>query len=98
MILNEHIKNCYKVPTRKDILLKIFNIIFDSGIVPHDWSVDNKIPIYKQKGDPTDPANYRPITLLSCLGKLFTSILINRLQLFTEKYDKNQNHAGRQTR
>ena len=53
MILNEHIKNCYKVPTMKDILLKFFNIIFDSGIVPDDWSVGNIIPIYKQKGDPT---------------------------------------------
>ena len=79
----------------KDILLNFFNIIFDSGIVPYDWSVGNIIPIYKQKGDPADPANYRPITLLSCLGKLFTSILNNRLQLFTEKYDKiSQNQAG----
>ena len=73
IILNEHIKNCYKVPTMKNILLKFFNIIFDSGVVPHDWSVGKIIPIYKQKGDPTDPADYRLITLLSCLGKLFTS-------------------------
>ena len=71
-----------------NILLKFFNIIFDSGVVPHDWSVGKIITIYKQKGDPTDPVNYRPITLLSCLGKLFTSILNNRLQVFTEKYDK----------
>ena len=61
----------------------------------YDWSVGNIIPIYKQNGNPTDPANYRPITLLSCLGKLFTSILNKRLQLFTEKYDKiSQNQAG----
>ena len=79
----------------KDILLKFFNIIFDSGIVPHDWPVGNIIPIYKQKGGPTDPENYRPITLLSCLGKLFTSIINNRLQLFIEKYDKiSLNQAG----
>ena len=95
MILNEHIKSYYTVPTMKDILLKFFNIIFDSGIVPHDWSAGNIIPIYKQKGDPTDPENYRPITLLSCLGKLFTSIINNRLHLFIEKYDKiSQNQAG----
>ena len=88
MILNEHIKSCYKISSVKDILLKYFNIILDSGIVPQDWSVGNIIPIYKQKGDPSDPANYRPITLLSCLGKLFTSVLNNRLQHFIEKYDK----------
>ena len=92
-VYRSHIKNCY-------LLWKIFcwnflNIIFDSGVVPHDWSVRKIIPIYKQKGDPTDPVNYRPITLLSCLGKLFTSILNNRLQVFTEKYDKiKQNQAG----
>ena len=85
MIFNEQITNCYKVPAMKDILLKLFNIIFDSGIVPHDGSVGNIIPIYNHKGDPTDPAIYRPITLLSCFDKLFTSILNNRLQLFTEK-------------
>ena len=95
MILNEHIKTCYNIPTMKDILLKFFNIILNSGVVPCDWSVGYIIPIYKQKGDPTDPANYRPITLLSCLGKLFTSIINNRLQLFAEKYDKiSQNQAG----
>ena len=95
MILNEHIKSCYKIPSVKDILLKYFNIMLDSGIVPQDWSVGNIIPIYKQKGDPSDPANYRPITLLSCLGKLFTSVLNNRLQHFIEKYNKiKQNQAG----
>ena len=52
MILNEHIKSCYKIPSIKDILLKYFNIILDSGIVPQDWSVGKIIPIYKQKGDP----------------------------------------------
>jgi hypothetical protein len=35
----------------------------------------NIIPIYKNKGDSNDPKNFRPITLVSCLGKLFTAIL-----------------------
>ncbi|MCW4343354.1 MAG: reverse transcriptase family protein, partial [Candidatus Thiodiazotropha endolucinida] len=95
MIVNEHIKNCYKLPNMRIILLKLFNIVFESGYVPTSWSTGNIIPIYKQKGDQTDPSNYRPITLLSCLGKLFTRILNDRLQQYSDKYDKiSQNQAG----
>jgi hypothetical protein len=42
-------------------------------------------PIYKNKGNPLDPKNFRPITILSCLGKLFTAILNERLCRFSEE-------------
>ena len=81
-ILNEYIittKNIF-MPTYKIL----FNIILDNGIVPSDWTKGNIIPIYKNKGSKNDPANYRPITLLSCIGKVFTSILNSRLTKFLE--------------
>jgi hypothetical protein len=81
-ILNEHLK--YSFPKIKEMLLKLFNIIFTSGLVPSMWTIGTIIPIYKNKGDPKEPSNYRPITLLSCLGKLFTAILNNRLQKFAD--------------
>ena len=66
------------------IYKKLFNVILENGTVPSDWVKGNIIPLYKNKGIKTDPANYRPITLLSCVGKLFTSILYHRLSTFLE--------------
>jgi hypothetical protein len=52
-------------------------------------------PKNQNKGDVSDQSNYRPITLLSCMGKLFTAILNMRLQKYTENYNLiNEYQAG----
>jgi hypothetical protein len=53
-------------------VVKNSNIIFETGIVPDNWLMGYIKPIYKNKGDKMDPKKYRPITILSCFGKLFT--------------------------
>ena len=63
---------------------KLFNIVFMTGIVPEEWSQGIISPIYKNKGDRTDPDNYRGITILSCFGKLFTAVLNARLNKYLE--------------
>ena len=68
-------------------LERIFNDITENGTFPTEWNIGVIKPIYKQKGDKKSPANYRGITLTSCVGKLFTSILQNRLNKFIEKHD-----------
>ena len=77
------------------VYLKIFNIIYESGFVPEEWLIGLVKPIYKNKGDPTKPDNYRPITLLSCLGKVFTCILNHRLETFGNEINLlKENQAG----
>jgi hypothetical protein len=67
-----------------DVYVKLFNIVFKSGVIPDLWSVGVICPIYKNKGDNANPDNYRGITILSCYGKLFTAVLNNRLNHYLE--------------
>ena len=81
-IINEYLKTTKEVHLPH--YLKIFNLILNTGLIPSKWSLGVIIPIHK-KGEVTNPDNYRGITLLSCFGKLFTSVLNNRLYRFLEK-------------
>ena len=56
----------------------MFNVIFDSGNCPSIWTEGIIIPLFK-KGHANDANNYRGITLISCLEKIFTSVINNRL-------------------
>ena len=42
------------------------------------------MPLYKNKGSLNDPDNYRGITLLSCVGKLFTAVLNGRVTKYLD--------------
>ncbi|XP_060584147.1 uncharacterized protein LOC132740284 [Ruditapes philippinarum] len=63
----------------------LFNRVFDAGYFPEIWSEGFIIPLHK-KGDHTNVNNYRGITLLSNFGKLFISILTNRVEKW---FDEN---------
>ena len=76
-ICNEYIKSTKEILL--PIYVKFFNCILNTGFFPKSWAEGFIIPIYKQKGPSTQPENYRPITILSCLGKLFTAVLNERL-------------------
>ena len=66
-------------------LYVIFNCIFNKGHFPAEWSLGDVIPLHK-KGAKTEADNYRGITLLSVMGKLFTRILNSRLTAWAEEY------------
>ena len=82
-ITNEFIK--HSTCKMLDVYVKLFNAIFDTGKVPDTWLTGNIIPLYKNKGSVNDPKNYRPITLVSCFGKLFTAVLNNRLNKLSDE-------------
>ena len=93
MIRNEFIKNCSKDVI--EVITNLFNLILDSGVIPTNWCLGIIIPLYKNKGSVNDPDNYRGITLLSCLSKLFTSALNNRITIFLERFDSiGEEQAG----
>lgn len=53
---------------RLPICVRLFNVVFETAILPEAWIVGNIRPIYKIKGKDKHPENYGPITLLSCMG------------------------------
>ena len=62
------------------------NLVLQTGIVPEEWCIGNIILLYKNKGDICNPDNYRAISIVSCFGKLFTSVLNQRLGIFIDGY------------
>ena len=67
-------------------ILDIFNTILSSGFFPEQWMEGIIIPLFK-KNDPNDVNNYRGITLVSCLSKIFTSVINKRLVDWTESHN-----------
>ena len=65
-------------------LMRVLGVCFREGEVPADWRRSCIVPIYKGKGDKRECGNYRGISLLSVVGKLFGRILIKRIREGTE--------------
>ena len=61
-----------------DLLQQLFSVIWREEIVPPQWREGLIVNLFK-KGDKEDPGNYRGITLLSVVGKVFCKIFNGRL-------------------
>jgi hypothetical protein len=59
--------------------------VLDTGIIPEIWTCGVIKQFFKNKGCPNDPDNFRAITLISYLGKLFPSILNTRFNIFSNE-------------
>ena len=74
--LLKHIK--FGIITPLDIII---NKSFTEGIFPTSLKISKVIPIHKNK-DKSFPSNYRPISLLPSISKIFEKILVKRLTHF----------------
>ena len=68
-----------------DILLQVYNNIWVTGVFPPAWRRALIVPIAKPGKDHTNPSNYRPIALTSCLCKLMEKMVNCRLMWKLER-------------
>ena len=66
--------------TALEWLVGVFNICFMLSMVPVDWVIACMVSLYKGKGDVHECSNFRGISLLSVVGKVYGRILINRIR------------------
>ena len=73
---------------------------WEEGAVPQDMRDAKIVTLYKNKGERSDCNNYRGISLLSIVGKVYARVLLARLQKLAERiYPESQCgfRAGRST-
>ena len=61
------------------VVLQLFNLIWISDTFPTSWRQAEVIPIPKPGKDSSNPTNYRPIALTSCLCKTMERMINSRL-------------------
>jgi Reverse transcriptase (RNA-dependent DNA polymerase)/Endonuclease/Exonuclease/phosphatase family len=83
----------YCIDEIKPHIVNIINQSFIQSKVPKNMKVAKIVPIFKG-GNPTEPSNYRPISILPIISKILEKIVYKRLiqflqnnyQLFTKQY------------
>ncbi|KAK6725448.1 hypothetical protein RB195_004028 [Necator americanus] len=88
-IRREQLKNL--PPLLINTLAMLFTRYLLECKVPKQWKTSKTVLLYK-KGDPHDIGNYRQICLLSVIYKLFTRVVLNRI----EKVLDEDSHASKQ--
>ena len=83
------VSECFKMSMEFIIpkLSILFNKILYLGKFPNQWGLALICPLHK-KGSPNVPSNYRGISLLNVMGKIFRKVLNNRLVRWGNVYSK----------
>ncbi|KAG5684921.1 hypothetical protein PVAND_014129 [Polypedilum vanderplanki] len=81
-IPNILLKNLANNKRFTQLLYILFNECLQNAYFPDRWKVAIIIPIPKTKIPSDDPTQYRPISLISCLGKCLEKLILDRLNKF----------------
>ena len=75
-------------------LTKLFKLSLQKKRFPSEWKLANVTPIYK-KGNESLCNNYRPISLLSCVGKVMEKIVFKHVfNFFRDNFVISANQSG----
>lgn len=70
--------------TSQKVLLNIFNELWRNQEIPLSWKTQCVIPVLKPNKPHDSAESYRPISLSSCIGKIFENMIKTRLDHFVE--------------
>ena len=65
----------------------MFNASFNSSIVLTDWKTARICPVYKGKGNKNDKTNYRPISVISHVAKIYEKCVQSQLLHYLNQHD-----------
>jgi len=66
-------------------LTEIFNACISIGYFPKAWKQAVGTMLPKPGKDPSNPSSYRPISLLSAIGKVFEKLIASNITLYLEE-------------
>ena len=71
------LKNCE--PELSYLLAELFNKFLKESCFPDCWKVSSVVPVFKNVGERSTAKNYRPVSLLSVVSKVFEKLANNRI-------------------
>ena len=82
-ISNEILKCCW--PNIETYLTTLFNNCTEDRLFPETMKIAKEIPFFKNS-DKNQPENYRPISLMTAMSKIFEKLLLKRISTFVTKH------------
>ena len=78
-------------PELTPVLNKLFQLSSNLGICPSSWKLTHIFSIH-EKGEKSDPSNYRPISITSLISKTMETIITKQLLAFLETNNLLSDH------